>query len=117
MPVGLHELPQAAGRGVPLIRNQRQIALDIREAVGLDLPNLFAAGAGASRQSGGLEDLQMLGHGLARDRRAIPQTHNRLRPLLAEARDQPQPGLVAERREDPGEVAIRALNSWSTIEV
>ena len=75
-PFRFHECAEALKRHVPLRRDFLEIALDVGEPFGLQLPDALAPGSGAAHQSGALKSAQMLGDRLARNSAALRQSHS-----------------------------------------
>ena len=96
----LHEGAQTGEGVVPLCGDLVEIMAGVGEAMLVELPDGFAAAAGAADQAGMLHHAQVLGDGLAGDARAFGEACDGLRAIVAQAGDETEAGLVAESGED-----------------
>jgi hypothetical protein len=103
--VGFDEGAEAVEGGVPLAGEGVEVVFKGLDGEGVELVEAFAAGVGAADDAGSFEDAEMLGDGLAGDRRAFSELG--YRPLLAVAKlgQQRETRLVAEGGEERGVAA------------
>src|SRR6266850_3487273 len=96
--LALDEALQPAERVVPLFRDQLEMSMDLFETARLQLPDALAAVSRAAHETGIFHHAQVFGDRLTGDGEPSGQLRDRHRTVVAEARDQTDPRLVAKRR-------------------
>jgi hypothetical protein len=91
---------QPGERVVPFFRDQLKISVYLGEALLFQFPDALAPLARTPQETGVFHHAQVFGDRLARDGKPGPQLRNRPRAIGAEADDQTQPRLIAQRRKD-----------------
>src|SRR4030095_12411151 len=100
LPSVFDKLTKPVECGIPLERDLVQVPARGPKACLVKLPPSLPATTAGMHETRLLHNAQVLGDGLARDSRADSETRDGQRPLIAQARDQPQTRLVAQRREN-----------------
>jgi hypothetical protein len=94
-------------RRFPLAPDRIEPAPRVVDALRRQLPAPLASELHVAHQAGVGQHLQVLGHALAADVGRAGQLGDRQQAARAQQGDQPQPGRVAQGREDLGQARVR----------
>jgi len=93
------EIAEAGESGIPLFRNQVEKAVCFFQAAPLQLPDAFASLPRIAHQAGSLHHAQVFRDRLTTELGASRESLDRHGPVITQARDKAQAGLVTQGRE------------------